>query len=826
MKQKHFYKFLFVFAAVLFATVCAAQKTKVYGKVFDSKTKEALPFVNVFFKDSKIGTTTNFDGEYTLESYYATDYIAASCVGYEQGSIKIEKDVSQEINLFLNSSSIDLQEVQIVASKKQENPAHRIIRKVIANKKINDRKKLEAYEYEVYNKVQFDMNNVTEKFKERRAFKKFDFIFDNIDTVGGKPYLPFFMTESLSNYYYRKNPKASYETINAAKVSGLENQSISQFLGDMYQNVNIYDNNVNVFGKQFASPVSDAGFFYYKYYLIDSLTVDDTWCYHIRFLPKREQDAAFTGDLFIADTTYAIKKGTASIAKKANINFINSFTVTQEFKQVQPEVWMLIKDELLVDFNLSKQTMGFYGRKTTSYKNHIINKPREKSFYSNVSNISVADSANEKSAEYWNNARHEDLSKQEKSVYLMVDSLTDVPIFKTYIDVIELFFSGYKKVGPIEIGSYSKLYSFNPIEGNRVRLGVRTSSKFSTRIALDAWTAYGFRDEKLKYGGGVFYYLSKRKPRISIDLHYSLNTQQLGMSPTSLSQDDVFGTLFQRNPITKLSLVDDLKFTYNHEWFHGFSNALTFRKREFTPLGSLEFKRFETESRSLAPVPKIKTTEFSLYTRFAYKEKYLAGEFNRISLGTKYPTIELLYTKAFKSEFGDYDYQKLDISISDKIRLGYFGTLNCVLTAGQIFGEAPFPLLEIHRGNESFYYDGGAFNTMNFFEFISDKYISASVTQHFDGLFFNKIPLFRRLKWREVAELKGVYGTFNPKHKNLLVLNEGMNTFQNNKPFVEAAVGIENIFKFIRIDALYRLSYLNNPNIVKFGIRAKFQFKF
>ena len=275
-----------------------AQKTKVSGVVFDKETNERMPYVNVFFKGTKTGTTTNLDGEFTLESYYASDTVAASFVGYTIATKAVKIDQEQTVNLYLGTSSVALQEVVITVDKKRENPAHPIIRRVQANKNINDREKLSGYEYEVYNKIEFDLNNITDEFTDRRAFKKFDFIFDNIDTTGDKDYLPIFISESLSDFYYRKNPKGSYEKIKAVKVSGIDNQSVSQFLGDMYQSVNIYDNNISVFGKSFVSPISNSGFFFYKYYLIDSLSVDNKWCYHIKFKPKRAQDPVFEGDLF------------------------------------------------------------------------------------------------------------------------------------------------------------------------------------------------------------------------------------------------------------------------------------------------------------------------------------------------------------------------------------------------------------------------------------------------------------------------------------------------------------------------------------------------
>ncbi|MFT6137690.1 MAG: hypothetical protein ACJAUJ_000775, partial [Salibacteraceae bacterium] len=302
-----------------FGTSLFSQKTIIKGKVFDNETKESLPFVNVAFKNSKIGTTTDLDGNFSLETYYATDSLSASFVGYKLMSLKVEKDESQTLNFAMQSGAQELSEVVVIADKKYVDPAVSLMEKVVANKKINDRKKLDAYEYEVYNKVEFDLNNIDEDFKNRKAWKPFKFIFDYLDTTDSSPYLPILMTESMSNYYFTRIPKRKKEIIKATKISGLENESLQQFLGDMYQNINIYDNYIMIFNKSFVSPVANLGPISYHYYLLDSMDIDNHKCYKIKYIPRREYELNFSGHLWIADTTYAVKRVEATISKNANI---------------------------------------------------------------------------------------------------------------------------------------------------------------------------------------------------------------------------------------------------------------------------------------------------------------------------------------------------------------------------------------------------------------------------------------------------------------------------------------------------------------------------
>ena len=814
------------FIIFLFGTLSVfAQKTIISGVVTDQSTGYPLPFVNISFKNSKIGTSTDLDGKYTLESYYATDSITASFVGFIKSTQKVVKEKSQIINFELEPTNVQLQEVVISTSKKDKsNPAHALLEKIISNKEANNREKLDAYQYEVYNKIEFDVNNIPEELRNKKIMKPFEFVFDNTDTSAKKTYLPLFITETVSDYYFKNNPKVSTEVIKASQVSGIENASVSQFLGDMYQNVNIYDNYIFAFNKSFVSPIANFGKLSYNYYLVDSGFKDNIWCYKLTFMPKRQGEMTFEGNLWVADTSYAVKEVDVTISEGSNINFIKEFKVKQTFNQVEPEVWMLTKDELLVDFEVSKNTMGLYGRKNSSYKNFVINKPKLDDFYSSSDNVIVEKDANSISKETWNSLRHEELSNQELRIYNMIDSLKEVPQFNTYLDIFTLIASGYYVTGNVEIGPYFTFYSYNPIEGNRLKFGMRSSNEFSTNFMPEFYVAYGTLDKQWKYGLG-FQYFPTKDPRRKLGGYFKTDVEQLGMSQNAWRNDNILTSLFRRNPALQLNGYREYDLYYEREWFQGLLNQLNFTHRYIWSISpNLKFME-QTPDGSYANSHNISFSEVSLLTRFAYKEKYVAGEFERISLGTIYPTIQAKLILGLSNVFGsNYDYQKAIITVEDKIRWGYFGYSDVNFTAGKIFGRTPFPILELHNGNETLFYDPYAFNLMNFYEFVSDQWVSLSFTHHFNGLLLNKMPLLNNLKLREVATFKTVAGTLNPSNQNLMLFPVGLNPL--SKPYAEGGVGVENIIKFFRIDALWRLSYLNNPNIAKFGIRAAFQLDF
>ena len=820
------------FYFILMLLVCAPgmqlklhAQTEVRGVVRDAETNEPVPFVNIAMEGGDGGTTSDLDGRFSLKIESATGNLLFSSVGYEKQTFPLAGYDGKLLNIRMQPASISLSEVEIVADKNRENPAHPIIRKLWENKDRNNPEKLEAYEYEVYNKVEFDLNQLSEKFVNRKVFKPFRFIFDYIDSSDANPYLPIFISESISDYYYRTSPRMKKEVIRATKISGLDNESVTQFLGSMYQNINVYDNNIRIFGKSFVSPASTGGLIFYKYYLIDSLSVDGVPCYHLQFFPRRTMEPLFTGDIWISKGDYAVKRVNARMAGEVNINFVRGFFFEQTYTEPEEGSWILEKDKLLVDFSIGEESMGMYGKKTSSFKGYTLNKPRDPSFFNPAKPVEIQDGHRDHGEEFWTGARHVELEQTEQAVYTMVDSLKNTPAFNTYLDILQFIFTGYQEVGLFEFGPYSKLFSNNPVEGYRFRLGVRTSNKFSTRLALETFAAYGLRDEKWKYGGTVLYFISK-DPRSIIGGGYSRDVVQLGQSPNAFDQDNVFSSVFRRNPASKLTLEEDLYGYYWHEWVPGFSNRLEYRTRQLSALGDLVYIRASDQENTADTLGSIRSTEATFSTRLAYRERFVSGEFDRVSLGSKYPVFEANLIIGLRDwNGGQFDYQKLELALSDDVSLGLLGNLYWRAEAGKTWGKAPYPLQEIHTGNETFFQDDRAFNTMNFFEFVSDEYVEALATHHFEGLFLNHIPLLKKLKWREVVSAKAVWGRFNREKNNRFILPEYIHTLEQ-KPFAEASVGIENIFKFLRIDALWRLSYLDNDNIVKFGIRGKLQLSF
>ena len=812
---------IIIIVFLLKGTLSFGQITKVRGTIIDAATLEPLPFVNVTFKNSTIGTITNTDGEYFLETRNYYDSIIVSFVGYKQQSHFVDKNHFQEINFSLKAKIFELDEIVVLPT---ENPAHPILRNIIANKEKHNPRKFDSYTYKLYNKVEIDVNNVDEEFRKQRFLRDFQFIFDYVDTsaITGKSYLPILITESFSDYYFNKNPKTEREIIKATKISGIENTSLSQFTGKMYQKFNIYENFQRVFEPGFVSPIADFGLTYYKYYLIDSAFIGNKWCYQLSFIPKRKQERTFRGDFWVNDTTFAIVKIQMRMAKNININYINDFVAEYEYAPVDDSLWFLKNEKLFFDFNLTDRTLGFFGKKTTNYMDIKFNTEMPEHVTKINDNVIVQENAIINDEEYWNKHRPINLTPKEKEIYKMVDSIKQVPIFRTYEKLVGMLAMYYYEIGLFEIGPYYKLFSFNEIEGNRIRLGGRTSNNFSTKIMINSHVAYGEKDNRFKYGLG-FIYMFDKNPRMTFETQYSYDIQQLGKSPYALTEDNIFSSILRRNPNYKLTMVKDFRTSFEKEWFQGFSNKLTYNYLSIEPTEYIPF--YKSTAVDTLFYNNVTTSEIILNVRFAKNEKYLRGEFERINLGTDDPVFNFHFTAGLKDIFGsDYEYYKLSLNLAHKIPVSPLGYFKYIVDVGQIFGTVPYPLLKLHEGNETYAFYKYAFNMMNYYEFASDRYASLYVEHHFQGFFLNKIPLMRKLKWREVISARGLIGDLSSRHESIMDYPEGL--YSLNEPYMEASVGIENIFKIFRVDAMWRLTHLDHDNIEKFGLRILVQFVF
>jgi hypothetical protein len=814
--------------------VVFGQSIVVYGTTSDAKTGNILPFAKVQFSNSKQATLSDSLGNYkiTTPETELSDSIKCNYIGYASSSISIEKpgnssssDVLINIDFKLKSLFVDFEEITVKAPG--ELPSTILIRNVIANKANNNKDKLDAYEYRLYNKIQFDLNNVGTDFKSKKLVKKLDVIFNYLDSTDeGNGFLPIILSESVSKYYYKTKPSTKREIIEASQTTGIENLQVNQFLGDMYLELNIYDNIYKIFGKSFISPISNSCQNYYKYYLQDSAFIDKNWCYKLHFIPKRKRDLCFSGDLWVNDSTFAIKRIEASVSPNANLNFVKDFYFRHDFEKVNNAFWMLKKERFIADVKLTKKSKvyGFYARKFSERTEFIINKEKDNEFYNTQNTVEIAKDANSKTKQEWDSLRTKKLNKQELGIGNMIDSLNQTPYFKRLKNLAYMGTTGYHPLGILEVGNVFSLVSFNPVEKFRVALALRTSNTFSKRIEFGLNGAYGFGDNRIKYGGLIRWNLSQRK-RSLLSIFYNYDIEQIGVSPYAVSMGNTFSTVLSTAPFDKLTFITKAGVNLEKDIKKDIVGFIGLEWKEYQPLGLANYLQSNAQTGAFDTISRIKTSEITARLRWAKNEEFISGAFDRTSIRSKYPIIAIQGVFGIKGILGSmYSYQKTEIQLEHNAQIGILGRLYYGAKAGYIFGTLAYPLLNAHPGNQSLWLMSSAFNKLDFLEFISDQYVEGFIENHWDGFFFNRVPLIKKLNLRLVSSARIAYGNLSSRHQSEMIY-PGFIRYFNKTPYIESAIGIENIFKFIRVDLVWRMTH-NDPGSNPLGIRAKLALNF
>lgn len=816
---------------VLFPAVVLAQETVIRGKITDAFSGDPIPFVNVVFKGTSIGTTTDFDGNYVLRTTSPTDSLQASYIGYKPRTKAVQKGVSQIINFQLEEEVTRLRDIVIMAG---ENPAFEVLRNVVKNKSINDKRKLSAYEFDTYSKIEIDVDNITDKFRQKKIVSRITQVLDSIQQIAGedgKPVLPIFISESVSKFYYRNNPELKFEHIKETKISGIgfeDGSLMAQLVGASFQEYNFYKNWLNILDKDFVSPIADGWRLYYEYDLVDSLDVDGDYCYRLDFFPKSLQALAFTGTMWITKNEYAIKRIEVTVSKEANLNFIEKIKIQQELAKTEGGAWIPVKNRVLVDAGeVRDQWAGLLAKFYTSNKNIVVNQPKEPKFYEKQILLDEGYILNMNDEEHWNELRHDPLTETEKNVYRMIDTLQHIPVVRTYIDLVKILINGYKKVGKVDIGPYLSLVAFNNIEGMRIQSGFRTNYAFSKKISFGAQLGYGFDDERIKYSA-YFQHIMDRRRWTTMSLRVRSDLGRVGIDDENLADDYLFLAASRFGKFRRGYYFDETRFNFQREIIKGFSQRIAVRYNTFKP--SFDFGYYSNPGDVTSFKQSFQSAEIILETRLARDELFLQYDNERVSMGAqKWPIITLRYTRGLKGVGGsDFEYDKFRFSILKKLPMGPLGTGKATITGEYISGTLPYPLLSFHIGNETPFYTDVIYSLMNFGEFFSDRFVSLQYRQYFEGFLLNRVPLMRKLKWRLTGLANIIYGDLSDEN---LAMSEPLpfpvdnNNLTIDRPYIELGYGVENIFKFLRVDFVHRLSYLENDRARKFGVLFTAQFK-
>ncbi len=839
MEKKIISKFTIIFILFLSATSFFVHgQTKVRGTIKDAKTGETVPFVSVSFAGTTIGAVSDNSGIYFLSTLSKVDTIKFNYLGYKELKLPIKKGIYQELDVELQSLDISIEAVTVNAG---ENPAYEIMRNIVKNKKKNNPNKLEFYKCEFYNKSNISVYNIDEKTLQRIFINDSDAI-NNLDTsvISGKPCLPIYFAETFSDYWYRKKPLGKKEVIKKYNTNsiGLDHVEIAKYTGNMSISTNLYDNFIFIFGRSFVSPISATWRLSYEYYLIDSAYVDNMYCYHIKFKPIRKFENNFVGDFWVHDTTFAVTQIKARISESANLNFANDIQVEQEYLRLNDSSWFVKRSKQYIDFNIVDKkagegnVFGAIAERTVIYDNIQLNPTVPKRFFAGDNSVDSTEKYDKIDTINWDVKRPEVFSRQEKKIIETIDVIKESPIVKQTERLFRMFTSGFYNLGNFEIGPYFNLYSKNPLEGHRFVITGRTSREYSERIMFGGHVGYGTKDKKLKFGGELAYRF-KKYPRFAMGISGKHDIGQLGRNKKVeflrenrilTTENNFISSLMRRRLNYRLSMIDNFEYYIEKEWVRGFKNILYFNYNIVHNSDSLSFYKYSEDNGTFNDFSEkaLTTKEITLNTRISFREDILDLYFRRISMRTDYPIFNINLTYGFHDLFeSQTGYYKANLIMKQKANIKVLGILEYVADIGIIRGKVPYPLLELHRGNETWSYYSFALNLLNYYEFVSDTYINFYAEHHFNGLILGKIPLLRRLQWRSTITGRGLYGKMMQNHDNVMKFLPG--TEAANKPYFEVGAGVENIFKFLRVEAIWRLTHLDKPDVPSFGIRFKIQ---
>jgi hypothetical protein len=824
--------------------------TVISGQVTDAKTKEPLHFVSVILENTTIGVNTAADGRYRISTEKAAYKIKFSYVGYESASFVITPGKTQTVNAALVPSDVKIDEIVVKAKKtkysNKDNPSVELIRKIIENKDLNRAKSLDWYNYKKYEKVVFSLSNLSEDFKKSPLFRKYQFVFDNTDTtrLDGKQTLPVYITESRSDYFYRRDPVATKEIVRAEKTINfseyIDNNGITSYLNYLYQNIDIYDNDIFFLTNKFLSPIAIGAPLQYKYFIMDTSLVNNVKCTRIFFEPRNPADFLFHGFLFVTtDTSLAITRIDMSFNKGINIDWIKDVRIVQEFKKIHEKAWVLTSDEVSIDFGVTLAMPGALGQRKVTRDEYSINEPFPDTVFS-APVIEKRINATGENDTYWSAVRQPPLNNHEENLYRIVDSVKKVPGFRNAMKIVMLLTTSFWEYDNWELGPVGSFYSYNPVEGSRIRLGGRTRDALSKSLYFESFIAYGFKDKLPKYSFTGTYALNHKSiytfPVKSVKINYKYDTQVPGQD-LDYSEADNFFLSFTRGVNDKLFYNRTLMTEYINEFENHFSYALGYNMTRQYAGGTLRFvtgvsdppvySEYETEYLNIFE-PYVKL-------RYAPREEFYQGKLYRDRVPSPHPILQLQYSLGSQSLGNNYNYNKLYFSVSRRFYLSIVGYTDVSAEAGKVFGQVSWPLLFIHNANQSYAYQRYSYNMMNFLEFVSDQYVSLNIDHSFNGFFFNKIPFLKKLKLREVATLKVLYGgvtdrnnpDLNPDLFNYPVADGTPTTFTlEKKPYIEASIGCSNILRIFRVDLIKRITYLDHPNVSSFGVRVQFRFDF
>ncbi len=832
--------------------------TSASGIVKDSITGEPLPFVSVYFDGSTIGAMTDDNGTFTLQNNQGYTKLAAASLGYDTKFIDLKPGKKNDnLEVLLKPTAFEISEVVVKPKRekytRKDNPAVELIKKVIAHKNDNRIEAKPEYQTEVYEKLSLSLDNFNPNLDKNKFLKKFKFIKNYLDTseFNGKPILTVSVRENLSDFYYRKSPKAEKTIVRAKRMQGIDKTlddggGITSNLEEIFKSINIFDNNIPILLNRFVSPLSSTlATTYYHYYIMDTLEGGDK-CVDLAFVPANSESYGFTGRLYITlDGNYAVKKVLLNTPANINLNWVDKLRIEQEFKQMPDSTWVLDQENTFVNFYVVKGTQQLYAHQLRNYDNYNFNVQNADSVFGLLGALHVLPEATAQPDTFWTHNRPIPLKEKEDALKDLLGQLRKVPAFNAIIKTAEILITGYiptandKKVTKFDFGPMNTTFSANHLEGFRMRVGGMTTANLNPYWFASGYLAYGTNDRKIKYNLKLTHSFTKKEyhegenPVNNLSFIQEYDVYTPGQDFLFTSKDNIFVAWKVGEPVTKMQYIRKSVLQYEKEWLNGLTWKSWIMNQNNEAAGTLQYIKRD-ESGNLYHIKDFTTSEIGTQLRFAPGERAYNGRSGKESvfnLSKDAPVFKLSHQLGIKGVLGgDYNYNHTEISAEKRIWLSSFGHIDAQVKAGKVWDKVPFPLLILPNTNQSITIQPEAFHMMNALEFVTDQYVSFNATYYLKGWILNRIPGIKWLRLREVLSFNMIYGGLTDKNNptltpGLFLLPDGTQPL-GSTPYMECSVGLENIFKILRIDYYRRLTYLDHPDIKKGGIRIALRFTF
>lgn len=833
--------------------------TSASGIVKDSITGEPLPFVSVYFDGSTIGAMTDDNGTFTLQNNQGYTKLAAASLGYDTKFIDLKPGKKNDnLEVLLKPTAFEISEVVVKPKRekytRKDNPAVELIKKVIAHKNDNRIEAKPEYQTEVYEKLSLSLDNFNPNLDKNKFLKKFKFIKNYLDTseFNGKPILTVSVRENLSDFYYRKSPKAEKTIVRAKRMQGIDKTlddggGITSNLEEIFKSINIFDNNIPILLNRFVSPLSSTlATTYYHYYIMDTLDVGGDKCVDLAFVPANSESYGFTGRLYITlDGNYAVKKVLLNTPANINLNWVDKLRIEQEFKQMLDSTWVLDQENTFVNFYVVKGTQQLYAHQLRNYDNYNFNVQNADSVFGLLGALHVLPEATAQPDTFWTHNRPIPLKEKEDALKDLLGQLRKVPAFNAIIKTAEILITGYiptandKKVTKFDFGPMNTTFSANHLEGFRMRVGGMTTANLNPYWFASGYLAYGTNDRKIKYNLKLTHSFTKKEyhegenPVNNLSFIQEYDVYTPGQDFLFTSKDNIFVAWKVGEPVTKMQYIRKSVLQYEKEWLNGLTWKSWIMNQNNEAAGTLQYIKRD-ESGNLYHIKDFTTSEIGTQLRFAPGERAYNGRSGKESvfnLSKDAPVFKLSHQLGIKGVLGgDYNYNHTEISAEKRIWLSSFGHIDAQIKAGKVWDKVPFPLLILPNTNQSITIQPEAFHMMNALEFVTDQYVSFNATYYLKGWILNRIPGIKWLRLREVLSFNMIYGGLTDKNNptltpGLFLLPDGTQPL-GSTPYMECSVGLENIFKILRIDYYRRLTYLDHPDIKKGGIRIALRFTF